>query len=293
MELQTVVIFIVSLSFIGIYINVFKSPNLADPELLKLPKMFRSNLIEKEELDLNEMSADELAARIIQEKEGNNTNYNSIGDVISREREYINDGMKGGVITSDIDSSNLSSVGTKRPYAWHGASSQREWPDNKTVNAGLPYNVFHPLDENSLKNISSSDTQNNVTKMAGPIVKKSAGEQTVGVFIGKDKTYDELENKQSNKEIKQAMAILRNAVANEGKQLVSIDTVDRIKNAERYGTRNNNSIPRYTDIKVKPNVNISMTEKDVANIVSKSIKIDPVNDLIRQNSEFINNDKIE
>ena len=153
MELQTVVIFIVSLSFIGIYINVFKSPNLADPELLKLPKMFRSNLIEKEELDLNEMSADELAARIIQEKEGNNTNYNSIGDVISREREYINDGMKGGVITSDIDSSNLSSVGTKRPYAWHGASSQREWPDNKTVNAGLPYNVFHPLDENSLKNI--------------------------------------------------------------------------------------------------------------------------------------------
>ena len=293
MELQTVVIFIVSLSFIGIYINVFKSPNLADPELLKLPKMFRSNLIEKEELDLNEMSADELAARIIQEKEGNNTNYNSIGDVISREREYINDGMKGGVITSDIDSSNLSSVGTKRPYAWHGASSQREWPDNKTVNAGLPYNVFHPLDENSLKNISSSDTQNNVTKMAGPIVKKSVGEQTVGVFIGKDKTYDELENKQSNKEIKQAMAILRNAVANEGKQLVSIDTVDRIKNAERYGTRNNNSIPRYTDIKVKPNVNISMTEKDVANIVSKSIKIDPVNDLIRQNSEFINNDKIE
>ena len=293
MELQTVVIFIVSLSFIGIYINVFKPPNLADPELLKLPKMFRSNLIEKEELDLNEMSADELAARIIQEKEGNNTNYNSIGDVISREREYINDGMKEGVITSDIDSSNLSSVGTKRPYAWHGASSQREWPDNKTVNAGLPYNVFHPLDENSLKNISSSDTQNNVTKMAGPIVKKSAGEQTVGVFIGKDKTYDELENKQSNKEIKQAMAILRNAVANEGKQLVSIDTVDRIKNAERYGTRNNNSIPRYTDIKVKPNVNISMTEKDFANIVSKSIKIDPVNDLIRQNSEFINNDKIE
>ena len=49
MELQPVVIFIVFLSFIGIYINVFKTPNLKDPELLKLPKMFRTNLSEKKE----------------------------------------------------------------------------------------------------------------------------------------------------------------------------------------------------------------------------------------------------
>ena len=293
MELQTVVIFIVSLSFIGIYINVFKSPVLKDPELFKLPKMFRSNLIEKEPLDLNEMSADELAARIIQEKDSNNTTYNSIGNVVSEKSDYINDGLKEGFITTDIDSSNLSSVGTKRPYAWHGASSQREWPDNKTVNAGLPYNVYHPLEENSLINISSSDIQNNATKMVGPPIKKSAGEQTVGVFIGKNKTYGELESKQSNKEIKQAIAIVRNAVANEGKQLVSIDPVDRTKTSERYGTRNNNSIARYTDIKVKPNINVSMTEKDVANIVSKDIQIDPINDLIKQNSEFINNNKIK
>jgi len=293
MELQPVVIFIVSLSFIGIYINIFKTPVLKDPELFKLPKMFRSNLSEKEPLDLNEMSADELAARIIQEKDSNNTTYNAIGDVVSEQNGYINDGLNEGFITTDIDSSNLSSVGTKRPYAWYGASSQREWPDNKTVNAGLPYNVYHPLDENSLINISSSDKQNNVTKMAGPSIKKSAGEQTVGVFIGKDKTYGELENKQSNKEIKQAIAIVRNAVANEGKQLVSIDPVDRTKTLERYGTRNNNSIPRYTDIKVKPNVNVSMTEKDVANIVSKDIKIDPIGELIRKNSEFININKIE
>ena len=104
MELQTVVIFIVSLSFIGIYINVFKSPVLKDPELFKLPKMFRSNLIEKESLDLNEMSADELAARIIQEKDGNNTTYNSIGNVVSEKSDYINDGLREGFITTDIDS---------------------------------------------------------------------------------------------------------------------------------------------------------------------------------------------
>ena len=287
MELRVVVIFIVLLSFIGIYINVFKSPGFKDPELFKLPKMFRTNLTEKENLDINEMSADELASRIIKEKEGNNTIYSSIGNVISKEKGYINDGMQSGIITTDIDSSNLSSVGNKRPYAWHGASSQREWPDNKTVNAGLSYNVYHQLDKESLKNITSSDREKNITKMAGPKVKNSAGEQNVGVFIGRDKTYDELENKQSDKEIKQAVAIIRNATANEGKQLVSIDIIDRIKTGERYGTRNNNSIPSYTNVKVKPNVNISMTEKDVANIVSKDINIDPYSELIKQTSEFI------
>ena len=293
MELQTLVIFIVSLSFIGIYINVYKSPNLKDPELLKLPTMFRSNLVEKESLDLNEMSADQIAAQIIQEKDNNSTKYNTIGNIITEEKDYVNDGLKEGIITTDIDSSNLSSVGTKRPYAWYGASSQREWPDNKTVNAGLPYNVYHSYDENSLKNISASDRQINITKMTGPPIKKSEGEQTLGVFLGKDKTYGELEDKQSDKEINQAMAILRNAIANEGKQLVSIDTIDRTKTGERYGTKNNNAIARYTDIKVKPNINVSMKEKDYANIISKDIKIDPISDLINQNSEFISVNKIE
>ena len=293
MELQTVVIFIVSLSFIGIYINVYKSPILKDPELLKLPKMFRTNLVEKEDLDINEMSADQIAAQIIQEKDDNSTKYNTIGNIITEEKNYVNDGLKEGIITTDIDSSNLSSVGTKRPYAWFGASSQREWPDNKTVNAGLPYNVYHSYDENSLKSISASDRQININKMTGPPMKKSEGEQTVGLFIGKDKTYGELEDKQSNKEINQATAILRNAIANEGKQLVSIDTIDRTKTGERYGTKNNNAIARYTNVKVKPNVNVSMKEKDYANIVSKDIKIDPIGDLINQNSEFINVNKIE
>lgn len=287
MELRVVVMFIVLLSFIGIYINIYKSPILTDPELFKLPKMFRTNLTEKESLDFNEMSADDIASRIIKEKDGNNTLYSSIGHVISEKEGYINDGMQPGVVTTDIDSSNLSSVGNKRPHAWHGASSQREWPDNKTVNAGLSYNVYHSLDKESLKNITSSDRENNISKMAGPKIKNSAGEQTVGVFMGKDKTYDELENKQSAKEINQALAILRNATANESKQIVSIDTVDRIKNGERYGTRNNNSIPRYTSVKVKPNINISMTDKDVSNIVSRDIKIDPISDLINQTSEFI------
>ena len=293
MELQTVVIFIVSLSFIGIYINVYKSPILKDPELLKLPKMFRSNLVEKESLDVNEMSADQIAAQIIQEKDDNSTKYNAIGNVIKEEKNYVNDGLKEGIITTDIDSSNLSSVGTKRPYAWFGASSQREWPDNKTVNAGLPYNLYQSYDENSLKGISASDRQINITKMTGPYMKKSEGEQTVGLFIGKDKTYGELEDKQSDKEINQAMAILRNAIANEGKQLVSIDTIDRTKTGERYGTKNNNAVARYTNIKVKPNINVSMKEKDYANIVSKDIKIDPITDLINQNSEFINVNKFE
>ena len=288
MELRTVVIFIVFLSFIGIYINVYKSPNLKDPELLKLPKMFRSKLTEKEDLDINEMSADELAARIVREKNGKKTQYNAIGDVVSREKEYKNKGLTEGFITTDFDSQNVSSVGTKRPYQWHGASSQREWPDNPNPNAGLSYNVYHPLTTEELKNISSSDTQNNVTKMAGPKVRKAAGEQTVGVFIGKDKTYDELENRQSNKEINQAVSIIRNATANANKQFVVMNDVDRTKTGERYGMKKNNAIYSYTDVRVKPNINISMTDKDVANVVSKDIKIDPMGDLIKKTSEFIN-----
>jgi hypothetical protein len=288
MELQTVVIFIVFLSFIGIYINVYKSPNLSDPELLKLPKMFRTKLTEKEDLDINEMSVDELAARIVQEKNGKKTQYNAIGDIVSHEKGYKNNGLTSGFITTDFDSKNVSSVGTKRPYNWYGASSQREWPDNKTVNAGLPYNVYHPLNKDDLKNITSSDKQNNVTKMAGPKIKKAAGEQTVGVFIGKDKTYDELENKQSNKEINQAVSIIRNATANAKKQIVSVDIVDRTKIGERYGMKKNNAIYSYTDIKVKPNTNVSMKDKDAANVISKNIKVDPMGDLIKQTSEFIN-----
>lgn len=288
MELQAVVIFIVFLSFIGIYINVYKSPNLTDPELLKLPKMFRTNLTEKEDLDINEISANELAARIVQEKNGKKTHYNAIGDIVSNEKGYKNNGLTSGIITTDFDSQNVSSVGTKRPYEWHGASSQREWPDNKTVNAGLPYNVYHPLTGEELKNISAFDKQNNVTKMAGPKIKKASGEQTIGVFIGKDKTYDELENKQSNKEINQVVSIIRNATANAKKQLVSIDTVDRTKTGERYGMKKNNAIYSYTDIKIKPNINVSMKDKDVSNLISKDIKIDPMGDLIKKTSEFIN-----
>ena len=102
-----------------------------------------------------------------------------------------------------------------------------------------------------------------------------------------------MEDKQSNKEINQATAIIRNAIANEGKQLVSIDTIDRTRTGERYGTKNNNSIVRYTNVKVRPNVNVSMTEKDYANIVSKDIEIDPIGDLIKQNSEFISVNKFE
>jgi len=288
MELQAVVIFIVFLSFIGIYINVYKSSNLTDPELLKLPKMFRTNLTEKEDLDINEISANELAARIVQEKNGKKTHYNAIGDIVSNEKGYKNNGLTSGIITTDFDSQNVSSVGTKRPYEWHGASSQREWPDNKTVNAGLPYNVYHPLTSEELKNISAGDKQNNVTKMAGPKIKKASGEQTIGVFIGKDKTYDELENKQSNKEINQVVSIIRNATANAKKQLVSIDTVDRTKTGERYGMKKNNAIYSYTDIKIKPNINVSMKDKDVSNLISKDIKIDPMGDLIKKTSEFIN-----
>mgnify|MGYP001430596370 CR=1 FL=1 len=288
MELQSVVIFIVFLSFIGIYINVYKSPNLTDPELLRLPKMFRTNLTEKEDLDINEMSADELAARIVQEKNGKKTQYNAIGNIVSNEKGYKNNGLTSGIITTDFDSQNVSSVGTKRPYEWHGASSQREWPDNKTVNAGLPYNLYHPLKGEELKNITAGDKQNNVTKMAGPKIKKASGEQTVGVFIGKDKTYDELENKQSNKEINQVVSMIRNATANAKKQFVPIDTVDRTKTGERYGMKKNNAIYSYTNIKIKPNINVSMNDKDASNLISKDIKIDPMEDLIKKTSEFIN-----
>jgi len=289
MELQPVVIFIVFLSFIGIYINIFKTPNLKDPELLKLPKMFRTNLSEKkEELDINEMSADQLADKIVQEKNNNKTIYNPIGDVVSNEKDYKNDGLKSGFIPTDFDTTNVSTVGTKRPYAWHGASSQREWPDNPNPNAGLPYNVYHPLTSEELKHTTASDKQNNYVKMAGPKVRKSAGEQTVGLFVGKDKTYGELEDKQSNKEINQATAIIRNAIANEGKQLVSVDSVDRTKTSERYGIKNNNAISSYTDVKIKPNTTVSMNNKDLSNVKSKNLKIDPMGDLIKQTSDFIN-----
>tara|TARA_B100000900_G_scaffold398828_1_gene400657 strand:- start:19160 stop:20035 length:876 start_codon:yes stop_codon:yes gene_type:complete len=291
MELQPVVIFIVFLSFIGIYINVFKAPNLNDPELSrKLPKMFRTNLNEdKEELNVNEMSADQLADKIVQELNGNKTIYNSIGHVVSNEQNYKNAGLEKGVILTDFDTTNVSTVGTKRPYAWHGASSQREWPDNPNPNAGLSYNVYYPLTSEELKPTTASDKQNSYAKMAGPKVIKSAGEQTIGVFIGKDKTYDQLENVQSNKEINQAVSIIRNATANANKQLVSIDDVDRTKTGERYGIKKNNAIYSYTDVRIKPNINVSMKDKDTSYVKSKAIKIDPMNDLIKQTSEFINN----
>ena len=286
MQLLPVVIFIVLLSFIGIYINVYKSPNLKDPELLMLPKMFRTKLGEKEELDLNDMSADELAARIVEEKEGNNHIYDSVGNIVGVKKGYVNDGMKKGFSPLDTDSQNLSSVGSKRPYAWHGASSQREW--GQAANAGLPYNVYHKYDLGSLEGVKSSDKNIHI-KMTGPVEYKSEGQQNVGFFLGKDKTYDDLETNQSSKYINQAVAIIRNATANEGKQLVTIDTVDRSKTGERYGKKNNNSISSYTTIKVKPNINTSLSDKDISNIPNKDVNIDPTNDLISQVKEFINN----
>lgn len=285
-----VVIFILLLSFIGIYINVYKTSTLNDPELLRLPKMFRTNKPEKrEDLDTNEISADEVATRLVEEKLGNDNIYDAVGNMVAGNKDFKNTGMIGGADKLiDTNLEKLSSIGNKRPYAWHGASSQREWPDNKTVNAGLPYNVYHPLDTNAMKGITSTDNKNNNVKMTGPQVKAAAGEQTVGFFLGKDKTYGELERSQSNKDINQAVAIIRNARANEDKQLVSIDDLDRPKLQERYGKKNNNSISRYTDVKVKPNINTSLTDKDADNVISQKINIDPLGELISQTSKSLN-----
>jgi hypothetical protein len=285
-----VVIFILLLSFIGIYINVYKTSTLNDPELLRLPKMFRTNKPEKrEDLDTNEISADEVATRLVEEKLGNDNIYDAVGNMVAGNKDFKNTGMIGGADKLiDTNLEKLSSIGNKRPYAWHGASSQREWPDNKTVNAGLPYNVYHPLDTNAMKGITSNDNKNNNVKMTGPQVKAAAGEQTVGFFLGKDKTYGELERSQSNKDINQAVAIIRNARANENKQLVSIDDLDRPKLQERYGKKNNNSISRYTDVKVKPNINTSLTDKDADNVISQKINIDPLGELISQTSKSLN-----
>lgn len=284
-----VVIFILLLSFIGIYINVYKTPNLSDPELLMLPKMFQSNKRQiREDLDSNEISADEIAARLVEEKTGNNNIYDAVGNMVKGKKEFKNTGMvEGRDNLIDTNLEKLSSIGNKRPYAWHGASSQREWPDNKTVNAGLSYNVYHPLDVNSLKGITSTDVKSNNLKMVGPQVKSSAGEQTVGVFLENDKTYGQLERSQSNKDINQAIAIIRNATSNENKQLVYIDDTDREKIYERYGKKHNNSISRYTDLKIKPDINTSLTDKDLDNIASKGINIDPSGELIRQTSKFL------
>lgn len=284
-----VVIFILLLSFIGIYINVYKTPNLSDPELLMLPKMFQSNKRQiREDLDSTEISADEIAARLVEEKTGNNNIYDAVGNMVKGKKDFKNTGMvEGRDNLIDTNLEKLSSIGNKRPYAWHGASSQREWPDNKTVNAGLSYNVYHPLDVNSLKGITSTDVKSNNLKMVGPQVKSSAGEQTVGVFLENDKTYGQLERSQSNKDINQAIAIIRNATSNENKQLVYIDDTDREKIYERYGKKSNNSISRYTDLKIKPDINTSLTDKDLDNIASKSINIDPSGELIRQTSKFL------
>tara|TARA_B110000444_G_C18852056_1_gene606699 strand:- start:18964 stop:19830 length:867 start_codon:yes stop_codon:yes gene_type:complete len=285
-----VVICILLLAFIGIYINVYKTSTLNDPELLRLPKMFRTNKPEKrEDLNTNEISADEVATRLVEEKLGNNNIYDAVGNIVARNKDFKNTGMIGGgdkLIDTNLE--KLSSIGNKRPYAWHGASSQREWPDNKTVNAGLPYNVYHPLDTNAMKGITSTDNKNNNVKMTGPPLKAAAGEQTVGFFLGKDKTYGELERSQSNKDINQAVAIIRNARANEDKQLVSIDDLDRPKLQERYGKKNNNSISRYTDVRVKPNINTSLTDKDADNVISQKINIDPLGELISQTSKSLN-----
>ena len=285
-----VVIFILLLSFIGIYINVYKTSTLNDPELLRLPKMFRTNKPEKrEDLDTNEISADEVATRLVEEKLGNDNIYDAVGNMVAGNKDFKNTGMIGGADKLiDTNLEKLSSIGNKRPYAWHGASSQREWPDNKTVNAGLPYNVYHPLDTNAMKGITSIDNKNNNVKMTGPQVKAAAGEQTVGFFLGKDKTYGEFERSQSNMDINQAVAIIRNARANEDKQLVSIDDLDRPKLQERYGKKNNNSISRYTDVKVKPNINTSLTDKDADNVISQKINIDPLGELISQTSKSLN-----
>lgn len=281
------IVFIVLLSFIGIYINVFKSANLTDPELLKLPTLFRSNLGQMEPLDFSEMSGDALAAKLVQEKLANTDIYDSVGNFVKGNKNFENPGMTPGVIAIDTNVEKLSSIGTKRPYAWHGASSEREWPDNKTVNAGLPYNVYHPLDKESLKTISSGDVKSVHHKMTGPDIKAGAGEQTVGVFLGKTETYDTLEKRKSNKDITQAIAIIRNATANQNKTLLSLDTVDRSKTGERYGEKNNNAISSFTEIKMVPNINVSMTEKDVSNIASRSVHIDPTGELIRQTAEYI------
>jgi hypothetical protein len=239
--MQPLIILIVMLSFIGLYINLTGFNKFSSAELL--------------EENLEKTQVDPLDESIVSEDYDKNYKkpiFNEMGDTDSRKN-----GLIPGKELFDVMIEKGSAPHT-RPNRSYGASAQRI--DKKGMpNGGLPYNTYYPYNDKALEPVTANDISNNNSH---EWVREPKAMAQLGLTIN---STDESKTREATKNFYQASAIIRNALANDNKNLIPIDEIDRGLHAERNEPQKNVTIPDKMSVKNKPSVENNKAARDIMN----------------------------
>ena len=239
--MQPLILLIVMLSFIGLYINLTGFNKFSSAELLETNS-------EKKPFDPLDESGASTDYDLIYKK----PIFNEMGDTNSR-----TNGLIPGKELVDVIIANGSAPDT-RPDKAYGASSQR-LDKHGMPNFGLPYNTYYPYKNNALEPVSASDVSN---KNSHDWTREPKVMAQLGLTIN---PVDESKTRETTKNFYQASAIIRNALANDNKNLLSIGKIDRDLHKERNEPQKNLTIPDKISVKNKPNVENNKAARDIMN----------------------------
>lgn len=226
------------LSFIGLYINLTGFNKFSNAELLEK----NSEKKPFDPLDESDVSTD-------YDKNYKKPIFNEMGDTNSRTNGLIPGRELIDVITK-------GSGPATRPDKAYGASAQR-LDKHGMPNFGLPYNTYYPYNHNALEPVSASDISNNNSH---DWVREPKAMAQLGLTIN---PIDESNTREATKNFYQASAIIRNALANDNKNLLTLKKIDEEVFKERNEPQKNLIIPDKISVKNNPNVENTKSMRDI------------------------------
>lgn len=245
--MQPLVIVIILLSLIGIYINLGNSSELMKPEL--------SEKISDVKSEYKDLSPDQVADKIMEEIQ-KEPDFDSMGN-----SNLTGDGLESGkqIINLQVDSGAAPNT---RPYKWT-TTTKREIGKYGLVKNDLSYKNNFPYDEKYLADIESKDT---LRSRVDTMVRNPKAQAIRSQIV---LPQDESQFKENYKFMNRAIAIVRNQVSNQNKNLPDVKKV----NSEEISSRSSKNIyrvmPDEIEIKSTPDFNSIHAAKDHSMLHSK------------------------
>ena len=245
--MQPLVIVIILLSLIGIYINLGNSSELIMPELSEKILDFKD--------EYKDLSPDKVADKIMEEMQ-KEPDFDSIGN-----SNLIGDGLEPGkqIINLQVDSGTAPNT---RPYKFT-TTTKREIGQYGLVKNNLSYKNNFPYDEKYLSEIESKDTLRSRVDTMVRNPKAHAFRSQIVL------PQDESQFKENYKFTNRAIAIVRNQVSNQNKNLSDLKKVNSEEISSRSSKNIYRVIPGEIEIKSTPDFNSIQAAKDHSMLHSK------------------------
>ena len=253
--MQSLTIFIILLSLIGIYINLSGKTHLADPEFHKIKEVIYEQG-DMQDKNLNEISTNENIDKII--KSLDNEDETNVAEEPAEKKVYYNEiGEKiesmgdGGLKAGNIPINSRVDLG-KAPSAkvmGYSRPSNFVLDDNNLKVDNTTYdNLSFPYKSNSFKLEGADSRISNITNV---YAKNPKGSAQVGAIV---LPKDESDFSENMKYINRAVAIYRNGISNQNKLLPDVSTISSAAIQERGTKKLGYEIPDYIDIKSRPDM---------------------------------------